>query len=196
MDGIDGISVAQTVVAGTAWTVIGLDQHADVLVAGGSVLAAVAVGFGPFNVRRAYVFLGDVGSYGLGALLAALAVLGLRAGIAPEAMVAPLALYLADTGSTLARRVWKREPWYLPHRDHGYQRLVRQGWSHLRTTLTVTVWMTACAAAGALSLGESATARVGGDVVLVALLCAYLALAAWAGRRMLTPTDTPTAAEW
>jgi len=182
MDGIDGLSVAQVVIAGSAWALIGLDQDVNAIVAGGLILVAVALGFAPFNFPRAHVFLGDVGSYGLGALLAALAVVGVQAGIAPEAMLAPLAIYLADAGSTLALRAWRREKWYLPHCNHVYQRLVRQGWSHVRTTLTVTAWMAACAAAGAVSVAGSVSERAGGDALLAFLLATYLALPGWVGR--------------
>ncbi len=192
MDGIDGMSVAQLVVAGTAWTVIGLDQDVRVLVAPSLIIIAVALGFAPFNFPRARVFLGDVGSYSLGALLAALAVVGLRAGIPPEAVLAPLALVLADTGSTLVWRAWRREPLYLPHCDHVYQRLVRLGWTHARTTLIVMVLMVACAALGSLSLVPSGAGRVAGDVGLVVLLGGYLALPGWVGRRSRTEAGVRT----
>jgi len=196
MDGINGISVAQAVTAGTAWTVIGLNRHVDALAAGGLIMASVAIGFAPFNFPRARVFLGDVGSYAIGAFLATLAILGLRAQITPEAMLAPLALYMADTGSTLAKRAWRREPWYLPHRDHAYQRLVRHGWSHVRTTLTVMAWISACSIAGAVSLTRLVPARVGADFFLVILLAVYLALPSWLTRRARTKSSISTPSEW
>ena len=90
MDGIDGISVAQATVAGIVWYVLGRSEHVSSLAVGGAIVAGAVIGFAPFNLLRARMFLGDVGSYFLGAWLAALAVLGLRAGIAPEAVLAPL----------------------------------------------------------------------------------------------------------
>jgi len=127
MDGIDGMSVAQALVAGGTWFLLGEARDVPELATGGAIVAAAAVGFAPYNLPRARMFLGDVGSYFLGASLATLAVLGLRAGLPPEAVLAPLVLYLADTGTTLARRAARGEAWYLPHRDHVYQRLTRLG---------------------------------------------------------------------
>jgi UDP-GlcNAc:undecaprenyl-phosphate GlcNAc-1-phosphate transferase len=79
MDGINGISCACVFVTGTAWWVVGDAAGAEVL-AGGGLVAAAALGFGPVNVPSARMFLGDSGSYFLGAWLAVLAVLGVGAG--------------------------------------------------------------------------------------------------------------------
>lgn len=183
MDGINGISVAQAVVAGVAWYAIGASEGVEPLAEGGLIVAAAALGFAPFNCPRARVFLGDVGSYFLGAALAALAVIGLRANLPPEAVLAPLALYVADSGSTLARRVIRHEPWYLPHCDHAYQRLVRLGWSHTVTTLAVAGVMVASSALGAVSLTDSLGARIGADILLVAVVGGSLAMPSILARR-------------
>src|SRR5690606_15026464 len=66
MDGINGISVAQAAVAGTAWALVGWWQDLPLVTAAGSIVAAAAVAFAPFNFPRARVFLGDAGSYFLG----------------------------------------------------------------------------------------------------------------------------------
>ncbi|MGH3902710.1 MAG: MraY family glycosyltransferase [Pseudonocardiaceae bacterium] len=174
MDGINGISVAQATVAGLAWLAVGTIGDAPALAAGGLIVATAALAFGPFNFPRARMFLGDVGSYGIGAALAALAVVGLRAGVPPEAILAPLALYLVDTSSTFVRRILIGETWYRPHCDHRYQRLVKLGWSHTRTTLFVAAVMAGAGGLGAVSLTGSLAARVIADVALVALLLGYL----------------------
>ena len=96
-------------------------------------------------------FLGDSGSYFLGGWLAVLVVVGLRADLPAEAVVAPLVIYLADTGTTLIRRIRQGERWWEPHRSHAYQRLVIAGWSHRRTTVLVTVAGLACAALGGVA---------------------------------------------
>jgi UDP-N-acetylmuramyl pentapeptide phosphotransferase/UDP-N-acetylglucosamine-1-phosphate transferase len=183
MDGINGISVAQAVVAGVTWYVVGRTQEVPALAFGGLIVAAASVGFAPFNFPRARVFLGDVGSYCLGGCIAALAILGIRSGLAIEAMLAPLSLYIADTSSTLFRRVLHQEPWHLPHRDHIYQRLIRRGWSHPTTTLVVGGLMAVSSALGAVSLSRSAPERMTADVLLVALLTGYLAAPAILRRR-------------
>jgi UDP-GlcNAc:undecaprenyl-phosphate/decaprenyl-phosphate GlcNAc-1-phosphate transferase len=119
------------------------------------------------------VFLGDSGSYFIGGWQAALIVVGLRAGLPPEALGAPLAIYLADTGTTLIRRVAAGEVWHQPHREHAYQRLIKNGWSHVRTTSLVGAFVLACSALG-LGSRSSITIRVVTDVLLAAVVALYL----------------------
>jgi UDP-GlcNAc:undecaprenyl-phosphate GlcNAc-1-phosphate transferase len=182
MDGIDGISVAQAVTAGVTWWLVGHHSASPILAAGGAIVAGAALGFAPFNLPQARMFLGDVGSYFIGAWLAAAAVLGLRGGVPLEAVLAPLALYVADTGLTLLRRVVRGERWYLPHRDHTYQRLGDVGWSHVRVTAFVALCVAACGALGSVSLGDSGVARVAADVAIVGVVGAYLSAPKWLGR--------------
>ncbi len=183
MDGINGISVVQTVVAGAAWIAVAEVRDLPVLATASGAIAGAALGFAPFNFPRARMFLGDVGSYFVGAWLAAVAVVGVRARVPPEAMLAPLALYLADTGTTLLRRVRRGDTWHAAHRDHTYQRLVARGWSHETTTLTVGLLLVLVSALGLLSLTDSLALRVAGDVVGLAVLAAYLRAPHWlAGR--------------
>jgi len=182
MDGINGMAVAQLVVAGVAWYLVGRHMHASYFALGGAVMAGAALGFAPFNFPDARMFLGDAGSYFFGAWVAVLAVVGLRRGIAPEAVLAPLAVYLADTGSTLVSRVMRGEAWSAPHRDHVYQRLAGRGWSHARTTGAVALTMVVCAALGAVSAGRSTAWRVAADLALAGMLAGYLAAPSWLGR--------------
>ena len=179
MDGINGISVAQAVVAGATWALVGSYADSPVLAAGGAIVAGAALGFAPYNVPRARMFLGDVGSYLIGAWLAAVAVLGLRSGVQPEAVLAPLTLYVADTGTTLLRRVANGERWYLPHRDHAYQRLGDAGWSHVQASAFVAVCIGACSGLGAVSLGDSVLARVAADTAIAGVITAYLVYPRW-----------------
>jgi len=174
MDGIDGISVVQAVGAGATWFLVGSHVDNRVLAAGGAIVAGAALGFAPYNLPTARMFLGDAGSYFLGAWLAAVALLGLRAGVPPEAVLAPLGLYAADTGATLVRRALRGERWYLPHRDHAYQRLTDGGWPHLRTCAFVAGCIAACGALGAVSLSGSTPLRAAADVAIGAIVAGYL----------------------
>ena len=177
MDGINGISAATGAAAGTAYAV--LAQAAGLEGVGAVALAVVGacVGFAPFNVPRAKVFLGDSGSYGLGAALGGLAVALVAAGVPVEAALAPLAVGLADTGSTLVRRYRAGEAWHLPHRTHVYQRLTDHGWSHGRVSSLVLVLVLVCSLLGSASFG-SLPLRLTADLVLLGLLAGYLALPA------------------
>ncbi|MCA1823991.1 MAG: glycosyltransferase family 4 protein [Frankia sp.] len=175
MDGINGISAAEGVVAGVAYAALGLARPEWELTLAGSVVAAAMVGFLPWNVPVARVFLGDVGSYAVGAALATLAALGLMAGLPVEACVAPLALYLADTTTTVLRRIRAGEPWHLPHRTHVYQRLTDLGWSHVQVTTLVASTVALTSALGALAL-HAWWLRGIGDVLIASVVTTYLQL--------------------
>jgi UDP-GlcNAc:undecaprenyl-phosphate GlcNAc-1-phosphate transferase len=179
MDGINGISVAQAVGAGVMWLVVGHATDTVVLATSGAIIAGAAVGFSPYNLPKARMFLGDVGSYFIGAWLASVAVLGLRAGVPPEAVLAPLSLYLVDTGATLARRIVRGESWYEPHREHVYQRLGDFGWSHMRASAFVGGCIGLCGALGAVSLIGSMPARIAADLAIVGVLGGYLITPRW-----------------
>ncbi|WP_083391407.1 MraY family glycosyltransferase [Parafrankia soli] len=174
MDGINGISAAQAAVAGGALVVVGHLHDAPALAAGGAVLAGAAIGFAPFNFPRARIFLGDVGSYTLGASLAVLALQGVMSGVPAEAVLAPILLYLADTGATLVRRVRRGERWYLPHRTHTYQRLTDVGWTHTRVTATVACLVTTVSGLGLVATRGSTGVRVAANLAIAVIVAGYL----------------------
>ena len=175
MDGINGISAAQGVAGGAAYAVMAQLLDEPVVTGFAAAVALATLAFAPYNVPRARVFLGDCGSYGLGAALAGLSVAVWVAGAPLEAAVAPLALYLADTGTTLLRRYRAGEVWHQPHRSHVYQRLTDLGWSHSQVSALVLVLISVCSLLGAGSAG-SVPVRIAGDLGLAAVLAGYLAL--------------------
>jgi UDP-GlcNAc:undecaprenyl-phosphate/decaprenyl-phosphate GlcNAc-1-phosphate transferase len=175
MDGINGISATHAIIAGVAWWAIGQIEQVAPLARGGAIIAAAAAGFLPFNFPRARIFLGDVGSYFIGAWLAVLVVIGLRAGIPAEAVLAPLTPYLADTFLTLVRRLRRGEALHEAHAEHVYQRLVKQGWSHSATTLYVSAVTVACGVVGATALASPLSpARLAAGLVIAGILLVYL----------------------
>lgn len=184
MDGVNGISAMHAALAGTVYAMAGAWYGVAALTVVGTVTAAAAVGFLPWNAGRGRIFLGDVGSYGLGGLLGAVAVVAWQSGVPPEAAVAPLALYLADTGWTLVRRCYRGEPWYRAHRSHAYQRLTDLGWSHQRVAVVTTA--TSALVCGC-ALGAAASAlptRLGLDAFAVAVLIGYVAAPSLLGPRV------------
>jgi UDP-N-acetylmuramyl pentapeptide phosphotransferase/UDP-N-acetylglucosamine-1-phosphate transferase len=186
MDGINGISAVQSAIAGGLWWWLGTANDIDALVWGGAILTGAALGFLPFNFPKARLFIGDVGSYFIGGWQAAMLVVGFRAGLPPEAVIAPLALYLVDTATTIIRRVRAGAVWHQPHREHAYQRLIRQGWSHVATTATVGAFVVACSLVGLLTR-EGLGPRIAADIAMCALLAVYLALPRYVARRASSP---------
>jgi UDP-N-acetylmuramyl pentapeptide phosphotransferase/UDP-N-acetylglucosamine-1-phosphate transferase len=131
MDGINGISALSAAVAGGWYGWLGYQHQQGVLVVLGLGLAGASLGFLPWNAPLARVFLGDVGSYGIGCLLASLALVAVLSTATLLEAVAPLTVYLADTGWTLGRRLCRHEDVREGHREHAYQRLLDVGWMHL-----------------------------------------------------------------
>jgi Fuc2NAc and GlcNAc transferase len=108
------------------------------------LLAAATLGFLPWNLPSARIFLGDVGSGFLGFMLAAFVVamshvnpsLGLAWGILPG-------LFIADATVTLLRRAIRGERIFEAHRSHAYQKLARSLKSHRPVTI-IYLAATAC----------------------------------------------------
>lgn len=190
MDGINGLSCAEAVVAGVTLGLAAQHYHRLAMESGAFAIAAGAIGFAPFNFPSARVFLGDVGSYFVGGWLAVLIVVGLRDSLPPEVILAPVALYVADTGVTLVRRIRRREAWREAHRQHAYQRLVDLGWSHTRSTGLVFTVAAICSLLGAVSLLDLVAWRAVADGTIVALIVAYLFLPSFLNRR-LRPSGLP-----
>ena len=139
MDGINGISGLHGVLVGVFYSTAGILVGQFWLTVAGLVVAAAFAGFLPWNLGRGFVFLGDVGSYLLGASIAGMAVAGLLAGVYLEYLFSPVLIYLADTFITFLRRVRAGKRWYASHREHVYQRLTDVGLTHLQAALVVTV---------------------------------------------------------
>ncbi|WP_051276144.1 hypothetical protein [Marmoricola sp. URHB0036] len=138
MDGINGISALFAMVCGGWYLVVGLQDDHRLLSVLGAALLGAALGFLPWNAPTARVFLGDSGSYFVGAVVALLAVGTWASGSGLLGAVAPLLVYLADVAVTLARRVARGDRWREAHRLHVYQRVLdHRRWPHLTVALLV-----------------------------------------------------------
>lgn len=184
MDGINGITALTTIAALASMALAGAvaDPGIPAFTATAGVVAAAAAGFLPHNLPVARIFLGDAGSYLLGAVLAGCVVLGARAGMSVVVLGAPLVPYIADTMYTVGRRILRRERWWEPHREHAYQRLVIAGWSHGSSAIAMA---TATAVAGAGGVAMEAGISGPALTVAVAALAAvgYLSLPRLVSRR-------------
>ena len=74
-DGIDGLATSVTTIIIACLTVIGITNGVKEVVALGSIVCGVNLGFLLFNMHPAKVFMGDTGSLALGGALAAIAIL-------------------------------------------------------------------------------------------------------------------------
>ncbi len=170
MDGINGITSLVMTVWGVTALAVGSDRDLPTLALLGAIAAGSALGFLPWNAPVARLFLGDVGSYLFGAIVAAGVVIGWSSGTPVVLLVAPLTLYLVDTGVVLVKRAVRGDSLLEAHREHVYQRLTSGlGLSHLSVAVGVAVLSAVTTVAWL-----STTMWV--PVVATALICgAYLA---------------------
>jgi Fuc2NAc and GlcNAc transferase len=136
MDGSNGMAGLQGVFAASVLAVLFYLSGDDHFSLFALLLAACCAGFLPWNLGRARVFMGDVGSLALGFLFAAFLLYGSGTGAFdyPVALMIML-LFLTDATLTLLLRVIRGERWYNAHRQHLYQRLIAHGWTHARVAM-------------------------------------------------------------
>ncbi len=130
MDGIDGITGAQTIAIGIgffalAFSISGLDIVATEML----IIASAAAGFLWLNWHPAKLFLGDVGSVALGFLLGFFLMKLAAMGHWQAALILP-AYYLIDGGLTILKRLLTGQKIWEAHSQHAYQKAVRSGRSH------------------------------------------------------------------
>ena len=131
MDGSNGMAAFQGVFCGLVFAALfaagGHPSMAIIAV----IVAAACAGFVPLNFPHAKVFMGDVASVPLGFIFAAFSVYGVSEGVFSVWICALImSVFLVDASLTLAARVIQSEQWYTAHKQHVYQRLIEQEWSH------------------------------------------------------------------
>ncbi|MCY0905339.1 MraY family glycosyltransferase [Arthrobacter sp. H14-L1] len=174
MDGINGISGMHGLVVGVFYALAGQYTGHSWLIYAGVAIAGAFAGFLPWNLSRGGVFLGDVGSYLLGAAISVTAVAAFLSGVSVEYIFSPVLIYLADTFVTLIRRIIAGERWYAPHRQHAYQRLVIVGLSHLQATAVVTIATVATSILGVLAARGGMAASVPMGILCAIVVVLYL----------------------
>ncbi len=106
-------------------------------------VAGLWLGFLPFNFPRAKIFMGDVGSYLIGAILVWLMLYCAQSSLAQLlAVLVAMSSMLADPTLTLILRIFQGKPVWRAHRQHLYQMLARTGLSD--TKLLVNYLVYAC----------------------------------------------------
>jgi len=169
MDGLDGL------VAGCMTVVLVVAALVSPAPALWAVVGAL-LGFLPWNWSPARVFMGDVGSTYLGALLAGVT---LQQATPAQALGLLLVAFplLGDACLCVLRRLAAGQRVFQAHRLHLYQRLHQAGWSHSRVA-----WLyIGATAAGGVAL------MVGGLGALLTVLAAQLLLGARLERRVAVP---------
>ena len=154
-DVCDGLLGAICLAAGAAWALM-----TDVATVFGLILAAAVLGFLPFNLPRASIFLGDAGSHLLGFCAA---FLGLEAAATLDAGALILPTLVLWSGVPLFElalvslaRISHGLPFWRGSPDHFALRLQSIGWTALQVDLVAGAVMAASVGAGWLLLRVSA----------------------------------------
>ncbi len=146
MDGMDSLATVMAIIgfASLAW--FGWQAGQVEYVSLALTIVAACLGFLPFNIHPAKMFMGDVGSTLLGFWVAGFSLWGMLLELYPWWV--PLLLFSpfwVDASATLIGRILRKENVLQAHKSHLYQRLVRLGLGQRKTLLLEIVLMLACA---------------------------------------------------
>ncbi len=171
IDGLDGLSGGISAITAICMFTIAL-MNGDVLGAFiAVVLAGSVLGFLPYNLFPARIFIGDSGAPLLGFILAAVSISGSYKMAATISITVPIflmAVPLFDTASSIIRRVAKGQSPMHADRQHLHHKLVDLGFSKEEAVL---ILYAICMAFGVLAIIVT-------GVGPVAAVCVFLVLAA------------------
>lgn len=154
-------------------------------------MAGAILGFLPYNIPPASIFMGDAGSMLLGFFVAAMMAMFCRENT-PRWLLAAIMVYslpIADTGLAVVRRIVSGKSIFVGDRSHLYDQLVDRGMSVKK--VVVLFYFLAAAAAG---LGVTLTWLLHGRqaIVVYAILAAIVWIVFWR-MGMIKPPPKETA---
>ncbi len=177
LDGVDGLAVSVAGVFAVVLVIHLMLRGLTSVALWPLALLGALLGFLPYNWPPARVFLGSVGSYSLGFIMA---VLGIAAGAKVATVLLVLGLPIADVAWQIGRRWRMGQSPFRGDRGHLHLRLYDRGWSSRRIVLLYVLWGSVM---GTIALAVSSRLLKLGLLSLMVLVAAVLL--AWAGR------DTP-----
>lgn len=141
MDGIDGIAGIQAFSAGLGWLIISTVLGFEITGILGGILAVSSFAFLLHNWQPAKIFMGDVCSAFLGFTFATIPLLAKNETsfetqpILPIIAVILVWFFVFDSLLTFFKRLVRRERVWEAHREHIYQNLIIEGFSHQTVSL-------------------------------------------------------------
>lgn len=176
IDGLDGLACGVTSISSLTLLVIALllgEQWVALLVAG---LAGACLGFLPYNMNPAKIFMGDTGSTFLGYVLAVISVQGLFKMYTLISFVVPFLLFglpIFDTCFAFIRRIAHGQSPMHADRSHVHHRLIDMGFSQKQAVAVLYV-ITAILGLSAVVLTTSGAVKA---MLLLFAFCAAGAVA-------------------
>lgn len=132
IDGLDGLAVGVAAISSTSMLIVSLLVAEPVVSVILAALTGACLGFMPYNMNPAKIFMGDVGSQLLGFVLATASIMGLFKMHAIFTFFVPmlsLALPLTDTIFAFCRRISHGQSPFHADRGHFHHRLLAMGLS-------------------------------------------------------------------
>ena len=140
IDGLDGLACGVSTISSMTLLVIALivsEPDVAILMA---ALAGACIGFLPYNLNPAKIFMGDTGSTFLGFILATVSIQGLFKFHMIISFAVPflmLGLPIFDTCFAILRRLAKGQSPMSPDRGHIHHRLIDMGFSQKQAVATL-----------------------------------------------------------
>jgi len=130
IDGLDGLACGISAISGVMMLIISLLVAQSNVAALLAALAGACIGFMPYNMNPAKIFMGDTGALLLGYVLATVSVVGMFKTYALISFLIPflvLAVPFFDTAFAFIRRILKGQNPMKADRGHFHHRLIDMG---------------------------------------------------------------------
>ena len=174
IDGLDGLACGVSIISSISLFLVMLlsgSSSSHCLLA--ALLIGACLGFMPFNINPAKIFMGDTGALFLGYTLSILSVVGVFKTDMVLAFFIPLSIFglpLADTTFAIIRRVAHHKSPFAPDRGHLHHRLIDMGFGQRQS---VRLLYAVCAILGISAVMLTREEWLGGAVVLAAALIIF-----------------------
>lgn len=177
IDGLDGLAIGVSSISALTMLAIAIlvaEPQVAVIMA---ALVGACIGFMPYNMNPAKIFMGDTGSTFLGYILACITIQGLFKFYAVISFVVPfliLGLPIFDTMFAIIRRISHGQNPMAPDRSHVHHRLIDMGLNQKQAVATLYV-ISAILGLSAVVLTTSGEGRA---MLLFLVLCIVAVVAA------------------
>lgn len=184
IDGLDGLANGVSAISATTVLVIALMASETQVAIVMAALVGACVGFMPYNLNPAKMFMGDTGATFLGFILATMSIQGLFKFYAVISFAVPfliLGLPIFDTAFAFIRRIAHGQSPMHADRSHIHHRLIDMGLSQKQAVATLYVI--------SAILGLSAVVLTTGGEEKAMLLFAALCIVAVVAARVVFPKE-------
>ena len=177
IDGLDGLAVGVSSIAAITMLAVALLTGNMPIAITMAALAGACIGFMPYNLNPAKIFMGDTGSTFLGYMLATVSIMGLFKFYAVISFAVPfliLGLPIFDTANAIIRRVAAGRSPMSPDRGHVHHKLIDMGFNQKQA---VAILYAISATLGLTAVVLTSSGEVKAIVLLLAVLVAILVCA-------------------